>query len=305
MSNQTTSFGTIYEDLKSSLVMAKNNMLSYFLANLGMAIALVLIVMVIAIPIIAVALLAGPMAWAEWGQWMVDTMPHNPGAVFAIGSFGILILMPFAAAALVVIGSIFGMSKEVVETGETKAESAFSWFRRKFLTFAGTGVILTLIIIVPQAIVYGLVSWAMGFQVIGIPSIVLSVLSFVYSFITVGFCLMVLPSVVNGQNVQDAFKESFNLAKQNFDRVFGLLSGLIVFFALVYSPVTIGGLLIGANPAMAFNPVALFIGVWAFVAGILTLLLFLPMAVISIVRVYHELTGGQVYEPSAPEVPMM
>lgn len=305
MSNQTTFFGTIYEDMKSSLVMAKNNMLSYFLANLGMAVALVLIVMVIAIPIVTVALLAGPATWTEWAQWMADTMPHNPGAVFAIGGLGLLILVPFAAAAFVVIGSIFGMSKEVVETGETKAESAFSWFRRKFLTFAGTGVILTLIIILPQAIVYGLASWSMGFQVTGLASIALSVFSFVYSFITVGFCLMVIPSVVNGQNVQDAFKESFDLAKRNFERVFGLLSGLITFFVLVYSPVTIGGLLIGASPAMMLHPAAVFIGVWAFVAGILTLLLFLPMAIISMVRVYHELTGRQVYEPTVPEVPMM
>ncbi|TFG13586.1 hypothetical protein EU537_05880 [Candidatus Thorarchaeota archaeon] len=305
MSNQTTSFGTIYENLKSSLRMAKNNMLSYFLANLGMAIVLVLIVMVIAIPIVALFLLTGPVVWTEWGQWMANTMPHNPGAIFAIGGVGILIMLPFAAAALVVVGSIFGMSKEVVETGETKAESAFSWFRRKFLTFAGTGVILTLIILVPQGIVYGLVSWAMDFQVTGVASIVLSVFSFIYTFITVGFCLMVIPSVVNGQNVQDAFKESFNLAKKNFERVFGLLSGLIVFFVLVYSPVIIGGLLIGPNPAMALNPAAIFIGIWAVIAGLLTLLLFLPMAVISIVKVYHEITGGQVYEPTAPEVPMM
>jgi len=305
MSNQTTSFGIIYEDLKASLVMAKNNMLSYFLANLGMAIALVLIVMVIAIPIVAAALLAGPMAWAEWGQWMADTMQHNPSAVFTIGSLGLLILVPFAAAAFVVIGSIFGMSKEVVETGETKAESAFSWFRRKFLAFAGAGVILTLVIIVPQAIVYGLASWAMGFQVTGVASISLSVFSFVYSFITVGFCLMVIPGVVNGQNVQDAFKQSFDLAKGNFERVFGLLSGLIVFFLLVYSPLIIGGLLIGPNSAMVLYPATIFIAGWALVAGLLTFLLFLPMAIISIVRVYHELTGGQVYEPTGPEIPMM
>jgi len=302
MNDTETTFNTIFKDLKTSLRLAKNNLLSYFLADLGMALLLGVIFAAISIPIISLVVLTGPHDWAVMGPIMMEWAQNNP---WAIGGVGLVFLIPIASLFLIVVGSIFGMSKEVVETGETKAESAFSWFRHNFLTFAGTGLMLTLVIIVPQVIVGGVISIAMNYQVPLLVSQILSVASFVYTFITVGLCAMVLPAVVNGKGVQEAFKESFNLAIERFDRVFGLLTAIVVFFVLLFSPAMVWGLLVGFSPAMALNPVSIAIGIYSAIAGILTLLLFLPMMIISFVKVYHELTGGEVFEGAKPDIPMV
>ncbi|MBD3160321.1 MAG: hypothetical protein GF309_16195 [Candidatus Lokiarchaeota archaeon] len=302
MNDNETTFNTIFEDLKTSLRLAKNNLLSYLLANLGMALLLGVIFAVVSIPIISIVLLTGPHDWAVIGQIMTEWAQNNP---WAIGGVGLLFLIPIASLFLIVVGSIFGMSKEVVETGETKAESAFSWFRHNFLTFAGTGVILTLIIIIPQVVVGGAISLAMNYQVPLLVSQILSVASFVYTFITVGLFAMVFPAVVNGKGVQEAFKESFSLATNRFDRVFGLITAIFVFFVLLFSPAIVWGLLVGSNPAMALNPASIAVGIYSAIAGILTLLLFLPMMIISFVKVYHELTGGEVFEGAKPDIPMV
>lgn len=302
MKDNETTFNTIFEDLKTSLGLAKNNLLSYLLADLGMALLLGVIFAVVSIPIIAVVLLTGPHEWAAIGVIMTQWAQSNP---WAVGGVGLLFLLPIASLLLIVVGSIYGISKEVVETGETKAESAFSWFRHNFLTFAGTGLMLTLIIIVPQVIIGGAISIAMNYQVPLLISQIMSAASFVYTFITVGLCAMVFPGVVNGKGVQEAFKESFTLAIERFDRVFGLLTAVFVFFVLLFSPAMVWGLFVGFNPVIVLNPVSIAIGVYSAIAGILTFLLFLPMIVIAFVKVYHELTGREVFEGVKPDIPMV
>ncbi|MFO7836892.1 MAG: hypothetical protein R6V83_09565 [Candidatus Thorarchaeota archaeon] len=302
MEDKQTTFLTIYEDMKTSLGLAKNNMLSCLLANLGMALLLGVIFAIVSIPIIAAVVLTGPYDWMLMGQMMAVWSQNNP---WAIGGIRLIFLIPIASLFLIVVGSIYGISKEVVETGETKAESAFSWFRHNFLTFAGAGVMLTLIIIVPQLVVGGAISIAMNYQVPLVISQILSAASFVYTFITVGLCAMVLPAIVNDQGVQEAFKESFSLAIEHFDRVFGLMTGLLVFFVLLFSPTIVWGLIAGPRPMMVLNPASIAVGVYTVITGILTILLFLPMAIISLVKVYHELTGGKIVKETEPEIPMI
>ena len=114
-------------------------MLSYFLADLGMLAFIVLVLVVVAIPIVAVLVAIGPAGLAAFAQSMANISTVNPLAL-SLGVY--LLLIPFLTIAFVVIGSIYGMSKEVVETGKTSAESAFSYLRHHFLSFAGAGVII-------------------------------------------------------------------------------------------------------------------------------------------------------------------
>jgi hypothetical protein len=198
------------------------------------------------------------------------------------------------------------MSKDLIAHGETKAERAFSWFRHKFLTFGGAGVLLTTIIILPPMVVWGSVSILMGYTVNVSISTLLSVFTFAWVFITVGLCAMVFPAITYGKGVQDAFKESFHLARERFDHVFGLLSAIVILAVASYGPVIIWGLslpVMGVIPSL--DVVSISIMVWTVLVTILWLLILLPMAIIAFTKVYAEMTGGQVATQKPLPIPFV
>jgi hypothetical protein len=305
----STTFNTILDDMKTSLKQAYGSALSYFLANLGMVIVVVLLAMAIAIPVAIVAFMAlypmteaGFAAMAAWGQ-------ANP---LAVGALGVLFLIPVVSMFLVVSGSIYGMSHQLVTTGETKAETAFSYLKRKFLTFFGTGVILTIFVVLPPTIAWGLTSYAMGYTITAAASTPLTIFTFVWVFITAGLTSMVWPAVVSGKGVQDAFKESYSLATKYFDRVFGLLTAIVLLLAATFGPVVIAGLVMATSfvppittPFHPAVPALIGVGLWTVVSVFLWLFLFLPMVRIAWVRVYQELTGGTIASQIPAEVPIV
>ncbi len=283
--------------MKTSLRQAYGSALSYFLANLGMIIVVTLLAMLIAAPIAIVAWVAfAPMSEVTMVA-MRDWAIANP---LFLGGIGVLLVIPFISLFLVVSGSIYGMSYDLVTTGETKAEAAFSYLKRKFLTFMGTGAILTIIILLPPALVWGLTSYAMGYTITAALSTLLTVFTFVWFFITIGLTSMVFPAVVSGKGVQAAFKESFSLATKYFDRIFGVMAAIVLLIAATFGPVIIAGLAMPAlvHPVMpmtfALFPALAGIMLWTVVSVFLWLFLFLPMIRITWVRVYQELTGGTI-----------
>ncbi len=289
--------------MKTSLKQASGSALSYFLANLGMVIVVSILAMLIAAPIAIVAWVAFAPISEVTMVAMRDWALVNP---LVLGGLGALVLIPFVSLFLVVSGSIYGMSYDLVTTGETKAEAAFSYLKRKFLTFMGTGAILTIIILLPPAIVWGLTSYAMGYVVTAAISTLLTVFTFVWVFITIGLTSMVFPAVVSGKGVQEAFKESFSLATRYFDRIFGVLTAIVLLLAATFGPIIIAGLAIPAfiQPGVPMITFALFpalvgIMLWTVVSVFLWLFLFLPMVRITWVRVYQELTGGTIASQTA------
>ena len=301
----STSYNTIVDDLKSSFRLAKENILSYFLANLGMLIAVVLLMGLVMVPIAVAALLmvgTSPAAWEAIGLGLAAWAESNP---WAVGGVAILFIVPFIALFLTVVGSIYGMSKDLVAHGETKAERAFSWFRHKFLTFGGAGVLLTTIIILPPLVVWGSVSILMGYTVNVAISTLLSVFTFTWVFITVGLCAMVFPAITYGKGVQDAFKESFHLARERLDHVYGLLSAIIVLAVASYGPVVFWGLTAPLTGAVVLDAVAITIMVWTVLVTFLWLLVLLPMTIIAFTKVYAEMTGGQVATQKPLPIPFV
>ncbi len=301
----STSLNTIVDDLKSSFKLAKDNILSYFLANLGMLILVALLLGLVMIPIGLIAVMTigtSPAAWEAAGLAMTAFAQSNP---WAIGGVAILFIIPFVALFLTVVGSIYGMSKDLVAHGETKAERAFSWFRHKFLTFAGAGVLLTIIIALPPLIVWGSVSILMGYSIPAALSPLLSVSTFVWVFLTVGLCAMVFPAITYGKGVKDAFKESFRLARDRFDHVYGLLSAIVVLAVASYGPVILWGLTVPLSGIVVFDAVSIAIMVWTVLVIFLWLLVLLPMTIIAFTKVYAEMTGGQVATQKPPPIPLV
>lgn len=290
----STTYNTIIDDMKTSLRLAWKSVLSYFLANLGMIIVVGILFVLIALPITGVLYLAlAPLSEATMttlANWAVE----NP---LMIGSLFLLLLIPIVSLFMVVSGSIYGMSYDLVTTGETKAEAAFSYLRRKFLSYAGVGAILTIIVIIPPVIAWGLTSYAMGYSITAQASLLLTVFTFVWVYIMSGLTSMVFPAVSSGKGVQEAFKESYSLATRYFDRVFGVLTAIVLLLAITFGPILTWGVAqvaIGTLPVMTFGPVLAALTIWTVVFVFLWLLLFLPMVRIAWVKVYQELTGGKV-----------
>ncbi|MFX1578330.1 MAG: hypothetical protein ACFFBJ_01700 [Promethearchaeota archaeon] len=301
----STTFGTIFNDLKTSTKLAWKSMLSYFLANLGMLIVMAILAVIVVIPIAIVAwAVLAPMseatmiAMAEWAT-------ANP---LILGSLGVLILIPVVSLFLVVSGSIYGMSHDLVTKGETKAELAFSYFRHKFLSFFATGAILTIIVVLPPVIAWGLTSLAMGYTITAPATYLLTAFTFVWLYLTAGLTSMVWPAVASGKGVQDAFKESFSLSIQYFDRVYGVLTAIVLLLAATFGPIILLGLSLAPTftvVTMAILPVIAVVGLYTVVMVFLWLLLFLPMVRIAWVKVYQELTGGKIATQSVVDMPIV
>ncbi len=302
-----TEFKTILDDLKTSAVLVKRNILSLLLATLGMVLLVGAIFLVFSIPLIILAVSVGPAAIQEWVDALIALAMANPiGTGIA---FYVLFGLPIFTLLLIVVGSLYGISKEIVESGTTHAEAAFSWFRRKFLSFAGAGLLLSLVIVTPAAAVAGAVSLAFNYSPPVWAQQAVSVFSFIWGFVTVGLCMMVLPAITHGKGVQESFKESFRLARTRFDRVFGLLAGIVVLLAISFGPAAIWGMwtgLPGVPPAMTLDPISVVVMTWSAIAGLLWLILFFPMSIVASCKVYAELTNAKVgYQQAPPELPMV
>ncbi len=301
----STTFGTILDDMKTSAKLAWKSVLSYFLANLGMLIVMALLIGIVAIPVLVVA-------WVSLAPFSAATMTALAtwATTYPIlaGGLAILVLIPVISLFMVVSGAIYGMSHDLVTTGQTKAELAFSYFRRKFLSFASTGAILTIIVLLPPVIAWGLTSYAMGYVITAPATYLLTAFTFVWVYLTAGLTSLVWPAVASGKGVQDSFKESFSLSRQYFDRVFGVLTAIVLLLAATFGPVIIAALaMVPVLPplTMAFAPLFVGVMVYTVIMVFLWLLVFLPMVRIAWVRVYQELTGGEVATQSVVDMPIV
>jgi hypothetical protein len=305
VNTMSTTFGTILDDMKTSLRLASKSMLSYFLANLGMLIVMVILAGIIAIPVLV-------LVWVAFAPFSEATMTAlanwaaaNP---LVIGGLGILLLIPVISLFLVVSGSIYGMSHDLVTKGETKAELAFSYLRHKFLSFASTGAVLTIIVLVPVAVMWGLTSYAMGYVITAPVTYLLTAVTFVWVYLTAGLTSMVWPAVASGKGVQDAFKESFSLSRQYFDRVYGVLTAIVLLLAATFGPLIIAVLaMLEFIPpvTLALVPALVGVAIYTVIMVFLWLLLFLPMVRIAWVKVYQELTGGEIATQSVVDMPIV
>ena len=308
MSNSKTDFNTITDDMMTSITLAGDNFLTFFLAGLGMAALAILMIVAITIPLAfaaaAVFLSMGPTFWADFGPGMMTFATANPYLV--VGLFA-LIALPIVGILTTVVGAMYGISKEIVEDGETKAENAFSWVKRRFLAFAGAGIIQSLIVVGPIFLLSAILSPALGGTVTGVYSVLLGVFAFVWVFITEGLLSMMLPAVVDGKNPIEALRVSVKLGVDRFDRVFGVWTAYVILFAAMAAPAFIVAFGAGFTPGphTAIPLIAIVAGGWTALAGLLLVTIVLPSMILARARVYAILTGKQLAAPKVPEVPIV
>ena len=294
MSNKNASVGVLVEDLKVSFKFAVKNILSFLLGMIGVIIV-TLVVMLIGFAIVSIPLLfalGGPEGFVAFfeslGVVMEAIFVAQPDPAAALlGIFAIVLLVtPFFVA----IGVVFGMGREIVESAGTSAEGVFVWYRKKFFSLAGGGIVIFAIIGLPLFLVYGSLFLA-GYVVTGLPASVLAALSAFWIIFSSGMMTMVFPAIIDNYSVLDATRQSIRLSLKYFDRVFSTWFAFILIIALMFAPVGIG-IATFTVPSLGFD----FIGaaVYAAIAAFVLVLIVLPALVIALSRLYMILSGIEV-----------
>jgi hypothetical protein len=294
MSNKNASVGVLVEDLRVSFKFAVKNILSFLLGMIGVIIV-TLVVMLIGFAIVSIPLLfalGGPEGFVAFfeslGVVMEAIFVAQPDPAAALlGIFAIVLLVtPFFVA----IGVVFGMGREIVESAGTSAEGVFVWYRKKFFSLAGGGIVIFAIIGLPLFLVYGSLFLA-GYVVTGLPASVLAALSAFWIMFSSGMMTMVFPAIIDNYSVLDATRQSIRLSLKYFDRVFSTWFAFILIIALMFAPVGIG-IAAFTVPSLGFD----FIGAAAYaaIAAFVLVLIVLPALVIALSRLYMILSGIEV-----------
>lgn len=300
---KNTNLSTILEDLKISFKFALKNAISYLLALFGVIIVSVLLIGVVAamvfIPIIFTVGIENLTAFFNSFALSDSTGLAN----FALG--GIMLILPFIAPFLVAIGALFGMGREIVESEGTSAEGVFTWYKKKFFSLIGGGLVLFLVVIGPLLIALIAGSTIYGadfFNIVLISSgsattvspIVISALV-IWLAVSTGLLSMIFPSIIDGYSVFESTKRSLRMSIKYFDRIFGIwIAFLLILGALVLPLIVIPFITITSGPEMIFSAGILLI--YVIPAALILIFLYLPAITIGLTRTYMILTADDDYE---------
>ena len=286
---------TILDDLKISIKFALRNVISYVLAIIGVfLVTIILIAIVAAFVFVPMLLSSGGLdsftIWAEtFNEWSTAG-----GMTIATGIF--LIALPFVAPFFVATGALFGMAREIVESEGTSAEGVFTWYKKKFFSLAGGGIMLFLFILGPIMLVILGSVFLFGEQILNIAFIgigstttmnpLISGLGIVWFALSTGLMTMLFPAIIDGYSVIEATKRSIRMGIQYFDRVFGVWISYILLILALLVPLIIVPFTLGT-----FEPALMFMGVYAIPMALILAFVLLPAVSIGLTRVYMILTA--------------
>ncbi len=191
------------------------------------------------------------------------------------------------------LSGVFGISKEVVESAGTFAETIISWIKMRLVPFLFAALVVTLVGIVP-AMAIGLVfPMSLGTPLPSPYPVFVGAFMFTVIFFTLGMTIMIFPAMAAGRPLVAGLKEGIGLTLDNFVAVFSRWALLLVMLALwplprlVWNEVTSG-----ATPQ---DMAASLLSAWGILYGCAVLFFLLPLMTLVLSRLYARLTGNQVY----------
>jgi hypothetical protein len=265
----------IKSDLKSSLILAKRNILSFFLAMLGLAVLLT-------IAITAVSISLGLAIGSIVGSSNANLTVSNP-TTWLIAGLGIFLAIIILTFAMLVLGGIYGMSKEIVEEGKSHAEKPFTTIKMKFLPLFIGSLIEVLIIIGIPLIIGGILSWAYEGTVPVILNWVSGIISLVWIFITAGLLIMVFPGIVDGKDIKMSILESIKKVKRNPARIYIVLGIFFGICIVAFLPLILWGIYYSDSGN------ALWISIYAPLMLVVLGLIVIPTMILTFSRIYNNL----------------
>jgi hypothetical protein len=287
-------------DFKSGLSLARSKLLTFFLAIIGIVIVLGLVFVLVTLPIGLAAWLANPSAdfvtrWTDTlTAWTLPLTSGSPGMILSL-SF-LVVILPMTALGIWILGALFGIAKEQIDTNDTRVEHAFSWLRKKFVPLIEGGVVLAIIIGLPAFIVGYIVGWAYGFQPLPFPiNWIEGIIGFAYFFIMLGLFSLLCPAIVDGESPVNAMKMSVKTVRANLGRVFGFLLIYILIIAILFGPIGVYSaylVFIGMTPDPLTDIVMAALTAWSVFGAFILLLFVLPALVFGLTIIYNSLKSS-------------
>lgn len=302
---ENANFQTILEDLKISFKFAVKNVISFLLAIFGVLIVSGILVVFVA------ALIFIPLFFVIGGFENLVTYFESFGSTSDIGVSNIalgsiLFGLPFLAPTFVAFGAMFGMGREIVESEGTSAEGVFIWYKKKFFSLAGGGMILFLFVLGPLilALVGGISLYGEQFLMmrlmhagpVGIVNPIVLGLLLIWFAISTGLLSMLFPSIIDGYSVFESTKRSIRMSIKYFDRVFGVWMTFLLILGAIFIPII-------ATPfTLGIGEIGLGImAVYMLPAMLFLVFIFLPAMTIGLTRVYMILTADDDNYEHPPE----
>ncbi len=301
---KNANFHIIFEDLKVSFKFAVKNVISYLLAIFGVLIVSGILLVVVA------AMIFIPLFFVIGSFENLITYFQSFGTISDIGVTNIalgaiLFGLPFLAPIFVAFGAMFGLGREIVESEGTSAEGVFVWYKKKFFSLAGGGMILFLVVLGPLILaliggtaIYGEQFLNMGLMHAGPAGIVNPVvfgLLLIWFAISTGLLSMLFPSIIDGYSVFESTKRSIRMSIKFFDRVFGVWMSFLLILGVIFLPIIATPFIVSiGGPAFGIMMV------YMLPAMLFMVFVFLPAMTIGLTRVYMILTGDD-YEHTPEE----
>ena len=290
MSWKNANLTVLLEDLKISFKFALKNVISFVLGMFGVLLVTALLIgLVAAIVLPIIIFTVGLEGLIQLGSSLIGSFTSLDGT--AIFLFLLLIITPIIAPVTVAVGALFGMGREIVESEGTTAEGVFAWYKSKFFSLAGGGMVLFLVAIIPIGIVLAFFQPLVMLPANPLSNGVMLALGIIYYTISIGFLTMVFPAIIDGHSVIDSVKLSIRLTRTYFDRVFSLWIAYIGIAALLIIP------LIGVSffmlPSGEFTTGLAGLASYGVFAAIFLVFVFIPAVTIGLSRLYLILTAEE------------
>lgn len=284
-------------DFKSSLSLTRSKVLTFFLAIIGIAVVLGLVFVLVTLPIGLAAWLMNPSVdfITSWTNTITAwTLPLTSGDIGVVLSLSFLIvILPMSALGIWVLGALFGIAKEQIDTNDTRVEHAFSWLRKKFVPLIIGGILLSIIIVLPALVVGYIISWAYGFQTIPYPvSWIEGVVGFIYFFIMLGLFSLIGPAIIDDVSPINALKMSFRMVRANLARVYGFLLIIVIIAFVLVGPISLYSLYLvslGLTPDIMTDVVFATFTAWTVIGAFILLLFIVPTLVFGLTVIYNSL----------------
>jgi hypothetical protein len=296
----------VIQDVKGSFSEWKGFFPRYLRALVGMLFLLYILIIIFTLPM---GLFFWTLGLGIPGADFIDAWVNNlysyyllfwvptvsTGEITVILTVLFVLCLPIFILIEWVLGAVYGLSRDFVISGEVSFEGSFSWFKKKAGPFLGTGIVNAIIVMGPLAIITYLLDryyeYAIPYQLTW-PLLTIAVL---HLYISLGVMRLNIPAVVDDMGVIDGLKKSVSFVRSNFIRVFG--SWTIYFLLLIswFIPLIIWGVSQGfPGPFPSSNSIEFWFSVALAVTGfLLDLLVFFPVMVLGMTKIYHNVSKKQ------------
>ena len=282
---------SITTDLKTSWNYLRPNFLKMLVAMIG-SIGLVLIPILVASIGYAIILmimnnnLDFVLIWTNLIISMIEYIISG-GMWILSGPFMGVILAGVAFSACF-FSAVYILSGDIVSEHYSTALGAIFWLRQKFIPLTLTTLLNVVVAIVPAVGLWWGISSLYGFGIFPFPvDVILGLLGFIWLFIILGLLQLHVPATVENIPIFEGMKYSIRNVRKNITRVFSLWTVLVVLILIWFVPYAIYMYILGG--VFSFTDfMSLAVGGIALVGVGLDLLIFVPMLILGMTKIYQD-----------------